>query len=154
MTSAQPLWYLWRTMKIFALLFSFLFALSVVAEETDSTKPQITKCDISPKEIKYKTEVTISFEYEDVEGGLKEAKVTLNQKIQMPDEEKVVTRTSNWESLLTNLSEYKETSGRYEKKFVNSEYWRGPSIQLTYEFKITDKRGKESNICTTKISPK
>ncbi len=109
---------------------------------------------MSPQEIGYKTEVTISFDYENIEGGLKEAKLLLIQKIQLPGEKKVVTRTSNWQEYLINLSAHASESGRFEKKFVNSEFWKGPQIELTYELKVIDKNGKESNTCETKIRPK
>ena len=117
-------------------------------------QPKISNFDMSPKEIAYKTEVTISFNYENVEGGLKEAKVLLIQKIQIPGDPKIVTRTSNWQEYLINLSAYPSESGRFEKKFSNSEIWRGPQIELTYGLKVIDKNGKESNLCETKIKPK
>ncbi len=117
-------------------------------------QPKISNFDMSPKEIGYKTEVMISFDYENIEGGLKEAKVLLIQKIGLPGEEKVATRTSNWQEYLVNLSAYPSESGRFEKRFVNSESWRGPQIELTYELKVIDKNGKESNTCETKIRPK
>jgi len=121
--------------------------------EITYAQPKISNCDISPKEIKYQTEVTISFDYEYVEGGLKESRVILNQKIQLLGDEKVVTRTSNWQVYLLNLSEYTSESGRFEKKFINTELWRGPQIELTYEIKVIDKNGNESNICTTLLRP-
>ncbi len=37
-------------------------------------QPKISNFDMSPKEISYKAEVTISFDYENVEGGLKEVR--------------------------------------------------------------------------------
>jgi len=130
---------------LFALLFAAEFAFA---------GPKISNCAISPKEIAYKTEVTISFDYENVEGGLKGGKVTLTQKIQLPGEEKVVTRTSNWQTYLSDLSAYTGDSGKFEKKFLNSETWQGPKIELIYEIKVIDKNGNESNSCTTKIRPK
>ena len=96
--------------------------------------------------------MTISFDYENVEGGLKEAKILLIQKFQPPDQEQVITRTSNWQDYLINSSASSE-SGRFEKKFIAGP-WRGPLIELTYEIKIIDKKGAESNICETKIMPK
>jgi hypothetical protein len=119
-----------------------------------NAQPKISNFDISPKEIGYNTEVTISFDYENVEGGLKEAKAFLIQKFQFPGEEKIITRTSNWQVYLTNLSDYPSTSGRVEKKFINPDRWNLSPIELTYELKIIDKNGRESNILTTKIKPK
>src|SRR5512139_408092 len=107
-------------MKKLQLVLSVLFAvlaLSLVAVGTVFAQPKIANCDISPKEIAYKTEVTISFDFEKVEGGLKEGKVLLIQKIQFPGQEKVVTRTSNWQSYLSNLSAFAAESGRFERKF-------------------------------------
>ncbi|NWG04941.1 MAG: hypothetical protein HXY44_18975 [Syntrophaceae bacterium] len=132
----------------------FLLIILFATVGTSNAQPKISNFEMSPKEIGYNTEVTISFDYENVEGGLKEAKVFLTQKIQLPGEEKVVTRTSNWQSYLTDLSNYPSASGRFEKKFINADLWRGPQIKLTYEIKVIDKNGKESNICTTTITPK
>jgi hypothetical protein len=136
------------------LLILFTIIIFLATARVTNAQPKISNCDISPKEIGYKTEVTISFDYGNVEGGLKEAKVLLIQKIQLPGEEKVVTRTSNWQAHLINLSDYPSESGRFEKRFVNSDIWQGPQIELSYEFKIIDKSGRESNVCTTKIKPK
>ncbi len=120
---------------------------------TARAEPRISNCDISPKEIGYNTKVTISFDYKNIEGGLKNGKVMLIQQIQLPGEEKVVTRTSNWQSYLTDLSGFSTKSGKFEKRFVNAGRWRGPRIELTYELKVVDKDGTESNVCTTKIKP-
>jgi len=132
----------------------FLFASIIVGPQIAYAQPKISNFDISPKEIGYKTEVTIAFDYENVEGGLKFGKVMLTQKIQLPGEEKVVARTSNWQVYLINLEAYPPESGRFEKKFINADLWRGPQIDLVYELKVIDRNGKESNICTTKIRPK
>lgn len=141
--------------KCYAILF-ILFSVTILlaGPGVANAQPRISNCDISPKEIGYKTEVTISFDYENVEGGLKEAKVILTQMIQLPDEEKAVTRISNWQAQLIDLSAYPAESGRFEKKFVNADLWRGPKIELTYEIKVIDKKGIETNICATKIMPK
>jgi len=128
--------------------------LPLAGAERVYAQPKILNCDISPKEIAHNTEVTISFDYENVEGGLKEAKAILNQKIQLPGQEKAVIRTSNWQSKLSDLSAYASESGRFEKKFINPDVWHGPQIELTYEIKIIDKNGRESNACMTKIKPK
>jgi hypothetical protein len=126
-----------------------------IAAGISNAQPIISNFDISPKEIGYKTEVTISFDYENVEGGLKETKVFLTQKFQFPGgEKKVISRTSNWQAYLADLSAYSSVSGRFEKKFVNPDKWRISEIDLTYELKIVDKTGKESNALTTKIRPK
>ena len=119
-----------------------------------NAQPRISNFDISPKEIGYNTEVTISFDYENVEGGLKEAKVFLIQKFQLPGEEKMITRTSNWERYLADLSAYPSESGRVEKRFINAELWRGPRNELTYEIKVVDRNGKESDSLSTKIMTK
>jgi len=118
------------------------------------TQPSISNCDISPNEISSQTKVTISFDYKNVEGGLKQAKVLLTQEFQIDPQQKVVTRKSNWQAYLEDLSAYDSESGRFVTTFVNPERWQGPQIELTYKFKIVDKNGKESNICTTKIKPK
>ena len=119
-----------------------------------NAQPKIKNFDISPKVIGFKTEVTISFDYENVEGGLKEAKVFLIQKFQFSGEGKMVTRTSNWQDYIENMSSYTSESGRFEKKFINPDRWMLPEIELTYELKIIDKNGRESDIQTTKITPK
>lgn len=142
-----------KLQQVLSVLFAVL-AFSLNAAGTVFAQPKISNCDISPKEIAYKTEVTISFDYENVEGGLKEGKVTLTQKIQLPGQAKVVTRTSNWQSYLSDFSAFTAESGRFEKKFVNGDIWKGPQIELVYEFRVIDKNGRESNICTTKITPK
>jgi len=140
--------------KGFILLFFFQLMIIFTAAGISNAQPKISNFDISPKEIGYNTEVTISFDYENVEGGLKEAKVFLIQKFQFPGEDKMVTRTSNWQSSLTDLSAYPSESGKVEKKFINPDIWRLETIELTYELKIIDKNGRESNILTTKIKPK
>ncbi len=140
--------------KGFISLVLFHLVILFTAAGISNAQPKISNFDISPKEIGYNTEVTISFDYENVEGGLKEAKVLLIQKIQLPGEEKVVTRTSNWQAHLTDLSAYPSAFGRFEKKFVNAERWRGPKIELTYEIKVVDRNNKESNTLSTKITPK
>jgi hypothetical protein len=135
---------------------SFLFVVFVFLNVSGPVyaDPKISNCDISPKEIAQKAEVTVSFDYENVEGGLKEGKVLFIQKFQAPEEERVVTRTSNWQVYLQDLSAYASQSGRFERKFINQERWHGPMIDLTYEFKIIDKDSRESNPCTVKIRPK
>jgi hypothetical protein len=144
-------------MKRMSLLAAFLLLAAIISLGILApayAEPKILNCDISPKEIAYKTEVTISFDYENVEGGLKAGRVVLNQKIQLPGEEKVVTRISNWQANLEDLSAYTTESGRFEKKFENPDIWRGPLIELIYEIKLIDKNGKEGNVCATKITPK
>jgi len=140
--------------KGFILLVFFQLIILFVTAGISNSQPRISNFDILPKEIGYKTEVTISFDYENVEGGLKEAKAFLIQKFQFPGEEKLITRTSNWQVYLTNLSAYPSSSGRVEKKFINPDRWNLPPIELTYELKIIDKNGKESNTLVTKIMPK
>ena len=137
------------TLTVLLALTSIIFTGSTIC----SAQPKISNCDISPKKIAYKTEVIISFDYENVEGGLKEAQVTLTQRFKPPQQQEVV-RTSNWQSELADLSAYTAESGRFEKRFINPDMWRGPIIELTYEFKIIDKNGKESNTCPTTIMPK
>jgi hypothetical protein len=144
-------------MKRMSLFFVFVFFAAIIslsASVPAYADPKISNCDISPKQIKQNTEVGISFDYENVEGGLKNGKVILNQKIQLPGEEKVVMRVSNWQTKLEDLSAYTSESGRFEKKFTNPDIWRGPGIELTYELKILDRNGRESNTCTARITPK
>lgn len=117
-------------------------------------QPRIANCDISPDEIGYQTKVTISFDYENVRGGLKNAKIGLLQEFQIDEEQDLITRTSNWQAYLEDLSAYPLESGRFVTTYVNTESWSGPKIQLTYKFKIVDKYGNESNFCTTKIMPR
>ncbi len=136
------------------LLMPFCMTIFIATGGIASADPKISNCDISPKEITYKTEVTISFDYQNVEGGLKTGKVTLTQKIQFPGQKEVVTRTSNWQSYLSDLSAFPSESGRFERKFVNADIWRGPAIELVYEFRVVDGKGRESNVCTAKITPK
>ena len=140
-------WHLTLTVLLISLTLSFINSAISYAQ------PKISNCDISPKKIAYKTEVTISFDYENVEGGLKEGQVTLTQRFRLPQQEEVV-RTSNWQPELADLSAYTAESGRFEKRFINPDIWRGPIIELTYEIKVIDKNGKESNACTTTIMPK
>ena len=140
-------WHLILPVLLISMTLPFISSAIIYAQ------PKISNCDISPKKIAYKTEVTISFDYENVEGGLKEAQVTLTQRFKPPQQQEVV-RTSNWQSQLVDVSAYTSESGRFEKRFVNPDIWRGPIIELTYEFKVIDKNGKESNTCTTTIMPK
>ncbi len=140
--------------KKVVLLVLFSLMIFFTAAGISNAQPKISNFDISPKEIGYKTEVTISFDYENVEGGLKEAKAFLIQKFKFPGEEKMITRTSNWQIYLNDLTAYPSASGRVEKKYINSDIWRLETIELTYELKIIDKNGRESNILTTKIKPK
>jgi len=137
---------------ILLVLFQLIILFTTVG--ISNAQPKISNFDLSPKEIGYRTEVTISFDYENVEGGLKEARAFLIQKFQFPGEEKIITRTSNWQVYLTDLSAYSSASGRVEKKFINPDIWRLEIIELTYELKIIDKNGKESDILATKIKPK
>jgi hypothetical protein len=137
-----------------AKILTFFMVLVVGITEITYAQPKISNCDISPKEIGHKDEVTISFDYENVAGGLKEAKAILTQKVQMSREGEVFRRVSNWQVHLTNLSAYSSEFGRFEKNFINEDIWRGPTIEFTYEIKIIDTNGKESNICVTKIRPK
>lgn len=128
--------------------------LPATAAEHNDSMPKIIICNILPKEISYSTEVTVSFDYENVKGGLKNGKMLLLQKIQLPGEEKIVTRTSNWQPFLADVSGFPDEAGHFEKRFVNPERWRGPPIELTYEIKIVDEKGRESAPCSTKITPK
>jgi len=116
-------------------------------------QPRISNCDISPNDIGSQTKVTISFDYENVEGGLKQAKVLLLQEFQLPGQD-MVTRTSNWQVYLEDMSAYDSESGGFVTTFANPDMWYGPQIELTYKFKIVDKNGNESNVCSTKIMPK
>ena len=140
--------------KGFILLVFFQLMIIFAAAGISNAQPKISNFDMLPKEIGFNMEVTISFDYENVEGGLKEAKVFLIQKFQFPGEDKMITRTSNWEQYLTDLSAYPSESGKVEKKFVNPDRWPLPEIELTYELQVIDKNGKESNIIKTKIRPK
>ena len=140
-------WHLILTVLLISMTLPF------ISSAISYSQPKISNCDISPKKIAYKTEVIISFDYENVEGGLKDAQVTLTQRFKPPQQQEVV-RTSNWQSQLVDVSAYTSESGRFEKRFVNPDIWRGPIIELTYEFKVIDKNGKESNTCTTTIMPK
>ena len=139
-----------NSLRLTAVLITTMFFL---ATGTAFAQPKISNCNISPKEISYKTEVTISFDYEHVEGGLKEAKVVLSQvqKIQLPGEQREYKRTSNWQSFLTGLSDYASESGRFERKFVNPDLWPLEKTELGYEIKVVDKNGRESNACRTTI---
>ena len=140
-------WHLILTVLLISMTLPF------ISSAISYAQPKISNCDISPKKIAYKTEVIISFDYENVKGGLKEAQVTLTQRFKPPQQQEVV-RTSNWQSQLVDVSAYTSESGRFEKRFVNPDIWRGPIIELTYEFKVIDKNGKESNACGTTIMPK
>jgi hypothetical protein len=143
-----------KRMSLLAALILFAAIISLSISASAYAEPKISNCDISPKEIGTRTEVTFSFDYANVEGGLKGGKIALTQKIQLPGNERVVTRTSNWQSQLQDLSTYPSESGRFEKKFTNADIWRGPNIAIIYEFKVTDQKGGESNACTVKIRPR
>ena len=144
-------------MKKWSLL---LFILISTMSITCATKmvahgqPRISNCGISPDEIGYQTKMTISFDYENVKGGLKNAKIVLLQEFQVDEQQELVTRTSDWQAYLEDLSAYPSESGRFVITYVNTDMWTGPVIELTYKFKIVDKNGNESNFCTTKIMPR
>jgi len=140
----------WRT--VFSLVLGLIFPSHYALAGDD--KPRVSNCAIAPNEIGVGTEVSISFEYENVSGGLRNGKVLLIQKVQLPGDEKVVRRTSNWQAFLTDVSEYSGEKGRFEKRFVNPERWRGPRIELVYEIKVIDQQGRESKPCATKLTPK
>ena len=57
-------------------------------------------------------------------------------------------------AILDDRAGFVASAGRFERAFVNSEIWRGPSIDLVYQLKIIDASGRESNAVETTIRPR
>jgi len=136
-------------------IISALFCASCLLNASQAfCTPKIMNCSIKPDVIGINDEVTVSFNYEDVEGGLNNAKILLIQRIKFPNSDKTIERTSNWQRFLENTKDYKAENGSFERMFINLNKWEGPVFDLIYDIKIIDKNGKQSQPCSTTIRPK